>query len=512
MKFQYHHQSTWAPLAWLAQCTPSTGTINVLHGPNVETHPNFFCEAVWAGDFAAADFDRTDQFFGSGARLRHNTLTFVSSASTVDRLLWANHGNEILVSNSLACLMQHLDASVDPTFARYQQFFGTILHGFNDVQRTLQTSRGPIHLCYYRNLQLIGSSLTEIDKPESTQGFASFADYRDHLAHAIHQIGANLSDHHRAFPFHLLGTISSGYDSACVSALAASAGLKDVISFSHAKSGARDTGEATADKLGLNLTVLNRDAWRDEHLSEAPFIASDAKGEDVYFRGAQHLLRGRVLLTGFQGGKLWQNNSELAGRFICRSDRSGLSLTEYRLRAGFIHCPVCFIGARWIEDILRIGKSDEMKPWDLKGDYSKPIPRRILEEAGVPRNAFGIEKKAASVVFHSARNMLSPTTQRAFDRWLENHAHDFLHDLQIPPHLKDAALAPCRFVARRAWAIHNHSQSLPMLRKPARNLAEWGEKENLSWYLFPWAIDQVKRAYILPPIAQPNPGTLARAA
>src|SRR2546427_8786426 len=33
-------------------------------------------------------------------------------------------------------------------------------------------------------------------------------------------------------------------------------------------------------------------------------------------------------------------------------------------------------------------------PWRLGSDYDRPIPRRILEEAGIPRRLFGNRKKA----------------------------------------------------------------------------------------------------------------------
>jgi hypothetical protein len=34
-----------------------------------------------------------------------------------------------------------------------------------------------------------------------------------------------------------------------------------------------------------------------------------------------------------------------------------------------------------------------MKPWTLGGEYDRPIARRIAEEAGIPRELFGQQKK-----------------------------------------------------------------------------------------------------------------------
>jgi hypothetical protein len=45
-----------------------------------------------------------------------------------------------------------------------------------------------------------------------------------------------------------------------------------------------------------------------------------------------------------------------------------------------------------------------MAPWRLRNGYDRPIPRRIAEEAGVPRPAFG-QSKMGSVVLFSRPSM-----------------------------------------------------------------------------------------------------------
>jgi hypothetical protein len=74
-------------------------------------------------------------------------------------------------------------------------------------------------------------------------------------------------------------------------------------------------------------------------------------------------------------------------------------LAEVRLVVGFIHLPMPFIGARQRQDILRITESAEMKPWRLGNAYDRPIPRRIAEQAGVPRHLFGQVKTGSVVIF-----------------------------------------------------------------------------------------------------------------
>jgi len=57
------------------------------------------------------------------------------------------------------------------------------------------------------------------------------------------------------------------------------------------------------------------------------------------------------------------------------------------------------MGARQKTDIVRITESSEMDSWRLGNTYDRPIPRRIAEEAGVPRHLFGQDKMASAVIF-----------------------------------------------------------------------------------------------------------------
>src|SRR3989442_4881011 len=84
MHLRYTPVPDWPRLAWLARCRRGDPTVEVFHGPDVETTPDWFCEAVWDGEFRRAGFDETDVVFGSGARRHGASITFVSSGSTVD--------------------------------------------------------------------------------------------------------------------------------------------------------------------------------------------------------------------------------------------------------------------------------------------------------------------------------------------------------------------------------------------------------------------------------------------
>ena len=48
-----------------------------------------------------------------------------------------------------------------------------------------------------------------------------------------------------------------------------------------------------------------------------------------------------------------------------------------------------------------------MATWDISGNCSRPICRRILEEAGIPREMFGREKKVTLILFFHRNSLLS---------------------------------------------------------------------------------------------------------
>ncbi len=501
LKIKYHLLQEWPPLAWAAYCLRSAAVITVYHGLRVEVSDNWFCEAVWDGEYHAGDFDKTDLIFGSGGRVRDEAITFVSAGSTLDRLHALPTQDGVWVSNSLAGLLAINNAQLDPSDSRYFQLLGSIAKGFKNYERELPTSAGNVQFMYFNNFKWDGNTLTEVAKPDAQRDFGSFAKYHDFLSSSLGRIATNMSAASRVHPYQLLGTLSSGYDSATNTVLAHKIGLQEVISFSNARSGDADDGKEIAEKLGIKLTLIPRSSWQSVPMAEAPFISSDAKGEDIYFKAAEDHLPGKVLLTGFHGDKVWGKSDRDLDPTIIRSDRSGLSLTEYRLWAGFIHLPLPFMGVRQLKEINAITNSAEMKPWDVPGNYSRPICRRIVEEAGIPRHQFGMSKKAASVLFKRRGQTLTPAAHKAYHTWLRTHSplwatkgkplptkpSIFLDRFYKPFSLLKTG---ARLAARRApRPIQGQAQRL------VQHLEEYERTHDTFTFIFPFMIEQAKNRY-----------------
>ncbi len=490
----------WPPLAWLARCRSGHPTVDVLHGPRVEVNRDWFVEAVWADRYAAAAFDHTDLVFGSGGRLRNGTLTFVSAGTTDDRLQFLRSGEETWVSNSLPCLLTAVDGVPDPTSPAYYNAFKSIIRGIRQYQREIPTSAGPARLVYFDNLAWDGRELREVEKPAPTRDFGTFEKYRDFLRSSLRLLTENLSAPERRFPYRWLGTMSSGYDSLTTAILAKPMGLDEAISFTEARGGDPDSGRAAAAILGVPLSLIARDAWRQAPRAEVPFIASDAKGEDIFMRGAEAKLAGRALLTGHYGGRAWDKNTKGLSDEIVRGDQSGLSLTEFRLWAGFLHCPIAFLGTRQIRDLNALNRSPEMRPWDVGGRYTRPIARRIIESAGVPRGIFAVRKRAGSVLFFQRDSFLSPSSLEDFTRWLRDQGDEWRKRGLVPPApepgrrtlVQRGAAVAARIIQVLGRATANRFWLLDAV---GRRLANIANREPLFRYLFPWAIARAKERY-----------------
>src|SRR5207249_1250367 len=134
------------------------------------------------------------------------------------------------------------------------------------------------------------------------------------------------------------------------------------------------------------------------------------------------------------------------------------------------------LGVRQIGDVSALSRSPAMAPWDVRGTYSRPICRRIVETAGVPRDAFGVRKRTASVLFFERDDVLSPGSLADYREWLCDRG------VAAPAHSPGAAARLRAALARLAS---------PRLRN-ALGLAHGAR---LFPHLFPWAVERAKARY-----------------
>ena len=201
----------WPKLAWAAVTELGSDTVSVLHGPRVETNPDWCVEAVWAGDYAEGSFDFSDVVVGTGVRVRGNKIVFVSSGDTLNCLHHFQENEMIYVSNSLPALMAIARLElIDHDYAPAMQSINNELVSY---VRSIPSTRGPVHLTYFNNLVVSDSKIVECAKPPSAPDFKDFATYRDYLTASAQRVGENARASDRRHAIRLLATVSSGYNS-----------------------------------------------------------------------------------------------------------------------------------------------------------------------------------------------------------------------------------------------------------------------------------------------------------
>lgn len=416
-------------LGWYASIDQRTKQVDVEVGRFVEidpaANPQWVMAGMWAGDFAKGDFHESEHVYGSGLRVNGDEVVVVPAHSTVDRCVYARDGHVWHASNSLVVLLGRLGARLDPE--RDHRLWGeSMCFGVNNYLRQFSV----VHPRFSVMSQLIWEALhLRADGQASYQfhdrphTFSSYADYVAKFSGALTALWKNATDARRAKPMRAVGSASRGYDSGTVLAITQPIVGKPMISWTAPRSNTRvpevvqklmksnlsdDDGSEISQKLGATPRYLDLDyskipaeleawCWATAQISpELAFHAllAEAEEHDVP----------TIFFAGHAGDGVWELGLSpiMQTGQVIRGAQSGYALIEARARYGVIECSAPYLFARSVQSMHDVSGSDEMKPWQLKNGYDRPIPRRILEERGVPREAFGWGKKAV------AQDMESP--------------------------------------------------------------------------------------------------------
>jgi hypothetical protein len=426
MRFAFERRVDLPRLAWCARVASGADVVELRHGPGVEAHGDFFAEGAWAGAFGAGRIDEATTVVGTGGRARPDAAVFTASSGRRDRVYAARGARELWISNSPVFALVASGDEPAPDFRGYLgEFTRQVRLGVRRTRRALPTRRGELWLFESGNVEARPDlSLTRVEPPPPPPP-RDFAEYVASLEAALDGVFANASAPERGHGFRPLATLSRGYDAPAVAALAARLGCREAVTFSHREEGqaeAADDGTEIGKLLGYAVTTLERDAWAARPgMAEAEFCVLPP-GFDVVWSAAEELLAGSLLLFGFGGDLFWTLQQLGAGLstpgWAGLAALSGTTLLEFRLRVGF-HCfPVPTVGWQQASAISAISRSDEMAPWRVGGDYDRPIPRRIVEQAGVPRGSFARTKLGTALHMLRAPEDLRSASRRDFEAFL----------------------------------------------------------------------------------------------
>ena len=327
---------------------------------------------------------------------------------------------KLCISNSIPFLLVFTNNELDVNYYGYEYDLNSIFYGIKRCSNNLIIKGSSISMHRYCNLNVsVDLSCHEIKK-ENTVKFSSFPDYESNLLKILDKIIKNASDSARKCQYKLVTTISRGYDASAASALVHDLGCNIALTFSAPEKYLHDSGVDVARCLGYAYVIEgngsaymnNKDLW------EAESAASGDVGCLVAFNTFEKEYENSILFLGLKGDSIWGKDESNANRnfdFIKMSIAAEQN-PEHYLRNNTIAISVPLIlGQEW-ETIYKISNSEEMEPFSVGGDYDRPIPRRIVEERGVPRSYFGFKKQGAGFTYRfqptlrSLRSKMSATS------------------------------------------------------------------------------------------------------
>lgn len=502
MRFNYRCVPNLPKLAWCAVLEKDHTDILVIHGPWLECHPTFFFEGVWDGDFAAGDFARSTACFGSGAKIvSEEQVIFSTPMHSAERIYAIKKDDRLWLSNSLTFLLCEAKEELNRKYPFYAADMDTSRLGIHDYVRTLPLQSGAEILMYlHRHLNIDKNlNIMETLQPKE-EPFHHYAHYRSYLTATTRRLADNLRHRLRTIAYQPITTISSGYDSAAMSVLAKEMGCTEAITITDARryeDDDDDSGASIAAHLHMQVTARSRLTYKTyANFPEAEFLISGGGGQEVVFLAFEPQLQQRILFTGCSVGRLLHANAKY-NQFnqLKMGDASSSSWLEFRLRVGFLYLPLGFLGFQQHHSLIDITHSDAMKSYFVPGNFNKPIARRILEEAGLPRQLFGQSKKAVSADYYQEglQHYLTAASYKNYQQYLHEHRDlsvlllVFWYDLRCHAYFfvkrgndfLNRCFKKCGLAWRLNWQLNE---------KYKYRLGNTG-------YLFHWAFDKIRDRY-----------------
>lgn len=403
-KIYYKYIKGLPKLAWLVEINRIDKIVSVFHGENVECQKDFVVAGVWDGEFAKANFDISSVFWGTGVKFSSDQIKFVTPSHALERLVLCEDEEGIVVSNSFPFIMAYKNYCLEDKENQYESIMCSMIHGFTKMQECIPMKARNEIKQYIASVLIIDKDLkiTKTKRPVIND-FQSFDDYYSRIIVALNRIKNNsCSKARKTIQYGLTTTISSGYDSSTCAALAKKIGCNTAMTLMSGRYD-KDSGEEIAKYLGYTR-IIKRDceSYKEKKgCIDAEYVSSGEAGTQLQFSVFEDVMANTITFFGVRGC-YWDKDSkttddfEMDDHYFCEAD---VSWTENALKNSYIVAPLPTYGSSTCSSIRKVTNLEEMKFWTLGTKYDKPIPRRILEESGVPRDAFGMKKFGGGFTF-----------------------------------------------------------------------------------------------------------------
>ncbi|WP_206445727.1 hypothetical protein [Agrococcus sp. KRD186] len=480
-------------LAWVAHVRPDR-SIETYVGEWVEAKDNAVFEGAWNGALEDASFDASYSFMGSGI-IEHEWGGLAVTPCHTTEILYSvttpSHGTH--VSNSIALLLKACGAELDINYLDYERDALSISHGLRTLAKSIPLADNrKLNLHAYCNVRIgYDGSISESPKPNPPVP-TDFAEYKSFLLTEVGGILANAARVSRRASYSPIVFCSNGYDSTLCATIGRELGCEEAVAYESKRAGRSDSGSPVARALGYPVIYEKDELEYLDYPVAHLFTANGELGTSIFFASAQPLLKGKALLSGVHGDKMWDRHYVEQGGPIVRSFVPDMARTEFRLAAGYVNIPPAFLTATVQPAINALSNAPEMASWTLGNDYDRPLPRRIVEEAGVPRELFGLAKPggaASSLRFGNkwrVKRVMPRGSWDRFERYLTTAKRTRRRTLQW--HFRSAV-----YLAFLAATVS--SQRVPFVR-PILRPHRWPTKLTCSpfapSFLFPWAISELQ--------------------
>lgn len=483
-------------LAWLADIDKRENTVTILHGEKVERFNDFFVAGVWDREFEKAEFDAADAFYGTGGKITENAVIFSTPSHALERLQYYDTDDRFVVSNSFPFLASYCELKLDPGEDQYEAYFCSVLDGLEKYRQNIPMKDGKqIHQVIASNISVSESGTIKLERRSKMPPFASFEDYYSKLMQSFAAVRDNaVSPKRKNAPFGIVSTISSGYDSTCCAVIAKKLGCDCVVSLSGGGYDA-DDGSKVAERLGYSRIIKrDKDAFRSKvGIIDAEYISSGEIGTALQFSVFEDIFEGNLVFMGLRGS-YWEKHLSMTEEFeMCNYSfyETDVSVTENALKNGYIIIPLPTYGASACISIKNISNSSEMKPWTLGVKYDKPIPRRIVESAGIPRNSFGQIKYGGGFYlgYETAGRMKRKMSKDGYEDFLR-FRKSYRNSRPISRFLHGVKYYNCLFPTYLSYACGRIGLHPGIKQKAPRIANPFAPNE-----LFHWSVDVMKKRY-----------------
>lgn len=460
-------------------------------------------EGAWNGEFNAASLNSATTICGTAATLENGNLKFFSSTDNLSPLFSIAEGDALFISNSPVFVLSTTGNEPDPVYPFYAYDLIRIFRaGLNCQAGNLPTASGNYLKVHFNSILTVDSSLQVSLSPHPLDvAPTDYQSYKTLLESNVKAVFDNAQSPARKFQYSSLALISRGYDSAATASLAAKMGCKHAATFtdSRRENPRQDSGKELAEILGMTCTEYDRWGYLDRSEPIDHEFAFSTISVNPAMSMIEESLPCKILISGGFGGTAWEYAHTIKADNLIRPEVSlitAFSQLEFRLNVGYQIFAPAMVGIRHNQNLAAISISEEMKPWSTGNKYDKPIPRRIVEESGIPRNAFGMKKMASGQAHFYKPSDISKNALKNYEHFLKVN-HSMVPSYKIT--FMKLIVATEHFL-HGIW-FKKHQDMSCSTANAFRLTALDGTRHNVPWkfrFMFQWAFDSLKSRYRAP--------------